>query len=288
MSSGLFNPTDIVIDAFVERMQENYVAIYSNAEPAYPGIIAFVGRMALEIIANSDAAYHDVSHTIMVTAVGQEILRGKHLRLGGVGPRDWLHFAVSLLCHDIGYVRGACAGDRDGQYVKGVGDETVTLAPGATDAALTPYHIERGKRFVKERFSGTAHIDPEVVMANIDRTQFPVPTDGVSKETADMPGLLRAADLIGQLADPDYMRKIAGLYFEFHETGTAEKLGYHSPADLRAGYPKFFWGAVEPYLEPALSYLSLTQAGRQWIANLYGHVFAEEHSRKALGPERNR
>ena len=32
-------------------------------------------------------------------------------------PRDWLHFIVSLLGHDIGYVRGICRGDRDGSYV---------------------------------------------------------------------------------------------------------------------------------------------------------------------------
>ena len=52
--------------------------------------------------------------TIMVTLVGQEILRGKHISVGGVTPREWLHFIVSLLCHDIGYVRGVCRGDRDG------------------------------------------------------------------------------------------------------------------------------------------------------------------------------
>jgi hypothetical protein len=28
-----------------------------------------------------------------------------------------LHFIISLLCHDIGYVRGICRGDGDGQYV---------------------------------------------------------------------------------------------------------------------------------------------------------------------------
>ena len=61
----------------------------------------------MEIIANSDAPYHNAEHTMMVTLVGQEILRGKHIREGGVTPRDWLHFISSLLCHDIGYVRGS-------------------------------------------------------------------------------------------------------------------------------------------------------------------------------------
>jgi hypothetical protein len=40
-------------------------------------VISFVAQIALENIATSDAAYHDVNHTIMVTLVGQEILRGR-------------------------------------------------------------------------------------------------------------------------------------------------------------------------------------------------------------------
>ena len=54
----------------------------------YPGIIAFIGRGAMENIANSDAPYHNAEHTMMVTLVGQEILRVKHIREGGVTPRD--------------------------------------------------------------------------------------------------------------------------------------------------------------------------------------------------------
>jgi hypothetical protein len=104
----MFNPTEIVIDAFVGELKGKYGQIYGVLEPAYPDIIGFVGRLALENIANSDAAYHDMNHTIMVTLVGQEILLGKHTSEGGVTPRDWLHFMISLLCHDIGYVRGVC------------------------------------------------------------------------------------------------------------------------------------------------------------------------------------
>jgi hypothetical protein len=102
----MFNPTQIVIQAFVGELKNRYGQIYGILEPAYPDIIGFVGRLALENIANSDAAYHDMNHTIMVTSVGQEILLGKHTSEGGVTPRDWLHFMISLLCHDIRYVRG--------------------------------------------------------------------------------------------------------------------------------------------------------------------------------------
>src|SRR5277367_2981407 len=110
----MFNPTQIVIQAFVGELKDKYGQIYGVLEPAYPDIIGFVGRLALENIADSDAAYHDMNHTIMVTLDGQEILLGKHTIEGGVTPHDWLHFMISLLCHDIGYVRGVCRGDRDG------------------------------------------------------------------------------------------------------------------------------------------------------------------------------
>ena len=82
----MFNPTQIVIKAFVDELQVMYAQTYGILEPSYPGIMGFVARLALENIATSDAAYHDVNHTIMVTLVGQEILRGRHISVGGVTP----------------------------------------------------------------------------------------------------------------------------------------------------------------------------------------------------------
>jgi hypothetical protein len=282
----MFNPTQLVIDEFVEHMKGAYHRTYGLLEPEYPNICAFVGRIALENIANSDAAYHDVFHTIMVTEVGLEILRGKHISQGGVSPKDWLHFTISLLCHDIGYVRGVCRGDREGHYVSDTDGSLVTLPPGATDAALTPYHVARGKLFIRERFGHVKVIDVNVIEANIEHTRFPVPQDEGHRNTSDYPGLLRAADLIGQLADINYMRKIAALFNEFRETGAAEKLGYKTAADLRAGYPNFFWNMVTPFIQDALRLLRVTQEGKQWISNLYAHVFAEEHNAISLGVER--
>jgi hypothetical protein len=92
---------------------------------------------------------------------------------------------------------------------------------------------------------------------------------------------LRAADLIGQLADINYLRKQSALFTEFRETGMSEELKYKSAADLRVNYPKFFWQAVRPYIGDALRYLQVTQEGKVWIANLYANVFAMEHKGKA-------
>ncbi|MDY6938245.1 MAG: metal-dependent phosphohydrolase [Cyanobacteriota bacterium] len=276
----MFNATKLLVNDFVDRLQENYHMTHGGQKSNYAEIIAWVGSMALENIANSDALYHNIEHTILVTLVGQEILRGKHIREGGVSCEDWLHFTISLLCHDIGYVKGVCRQDNERKrtYATGINDTTLYLEPGLTDASLTPYHVDRGKLFVDERFGGHQLINAEIVKQNIELTRFPVPAGEDRQDTLGYPGLVRASDLIGQLSDPRYLQKISALFYEFEETGTNKHLGYQSPGDLRAGYPQFYWNVVYPYIEDGLGYLDLTQEGKQIIANLYANVFRMEHA----------
>lgn len=274
-----FNATEILIDEFVTRVQEGYRRTYGGWKTEYEDIIGWAGSMALENIANSDALYHNVEHTILVTLVGQEIVRGKQIREGGVSPEDWLHLMISLLCHDIGYVKGVCREDRTpaNLYATGRGEEMVKLPVGASDASLTPYHVDRAKLFVEERFGGHKLIDAEIIMRNIELTRFPVPNEEDHQDTCNYPGMVRASDLIGQLSDPRYLNKISALFYEFEETGTNKFLGYRHPGDLRKNYPKFYWHGVFPYVKDALDYLRLTQQGKQIIANLYSNVFVVEH-----------
>ena len=138
------------------------------------------------------------SVTMMVALVGQDILRGRHISIGGVTPRDWLHFIISLLCHDIGYVRGICRADENGSYVTNLAGDKVTVPEGATDASMTPYHVARSKLFVRERFTkALVDLDIAAIEANIEHSRFPVPEDEQHESTDDFPGLVRAADLIG-------------------------------------------------------------------------------------------
>lgn len=275
----MFNATEILISDFVEKLRSGYHRTYGGLKPDYEDIIAWAGSMALENIANSDALYHNVEHTILVTLVGQEILRGKHIREGGVTCENWLHFIISLACHDIGYVKGVCRDDRDreGIYATGKDGEVVHLPPSSTDASLTPYHVDRGKLFIAERFGNNKLIDAEVIKRNIELTRFPVPKEEDHQDTKNYPGLLRAADLIGQLSDPRYLKKISALFYEFEETGQNKYLSYSHPGDLRHNYPKFYWNVVHPYVQDGLRYLSLTQEGKQIIANLYSNVFVVEN-----------
>ena len=269
-----------VIDAFTGELASTYGETYGTMKPEYGSIIAWAGHLALENIGNSDMLYHDVDHTMMVTLVGQQILRGKHLTEGGVAPEDWLNFSIALLCHDIGYVKGVCRNDRDGVYDTGVDGKMVELPEGATDAALTPYHVDRSKLFIQERFGGRLLIDinADTIASYIEMTRFPPPQDDEGyKDTKGYAGLLRAADFIGQLGDPNYLRKLPALYYEFEETGANERIGYKNPGDVRKNYAAFYWNVVNPYVRDALKYLRVTLEGKQWVANLQSHVFEVEH-----------
>lgn len=278
----MFNATALLIDDFVRQLEAGYTRTYGGYKHDYAEIIAWAGSMALENIANSDALYHNIEHTILVTLVGQEILRGKHIRQGKVTPEDWLHFIISLVCHDIGYVKGLCKLDHGNKYATGIDHCLVDLPFGASDASLTPYHVDRAKLFIHERFDGHTLINTEIIANNIELTRFPVPATSDHKDTHSYRGLVRAADLIGQLSDPRYLNKIGALFYEFEETGVNRILGYKHPGDLRRDYPKFYWTSVYPYVKDALYYLSLTQQGQEIIAYLYANVFVVEHERPIL------
>jgi len=62
----------------------------------------------------------------------------------------------------------------------------------------------RSKIFLRERFAEQLFIDADRIYSAIELTWFPVPKDEDYKETDTEASLLRAADLIGQLADPFY------------------------------------------------------------------------------------
>ena len=139
---------------------------------------------------------------------------------------------------------------------------------------------------MRSRCAHIDYVDAERIARALELTRFPVPKDNDHAETDTEAGAVRAADLIGQLADPFYPRKLNALYHEFAETGVAEQLGYHSPADVAEHYPRFFLEKIEPYIGDALRHLSRTVEGKQWIANLYAHVFVEEHAPSRSGPQR--
>jgi hypothetical protein len=283
----MLNPTAIFANAFGDHLAGLYDQAFGRREPRFVEVIRECARLVFERLSLSDALYHNAEHTAFVTLVGQDILRGERLKRD-ITPVDWLHFTLATLTHDIGYIRGVCRGDRDGRYIKNEKGDVFELPRGASDASLGPYHIERSKIAVRERFAFHSFIDPDRIAGAIELTRFPVPDDQDHQETDTEAGLVRAADLIGQLADPFYPRKLNALFHEFEEIGCNARLGYRSPADIADHYPQFFWSKVEPLVGDALKYLALTVEGRQWTANLYCNVFEIEHGLRHMGPEGQR
>ena len=65
----------------------NYRDMFGDRSPEYPAILRSSAKLVIERIANSDALYHDAQHTVMVTLVGQAMLRGRVLAEKVTGRR---------------------------------------------------------------------------------------------------------------------------------------------------------------------------------------------------------
>lgn len=239
-------------------------------------LVPSAARLALECIGNSDALYHNVEHTMLVTLAGHDIMMGRAL-LVPTTPSDYGHLVIACVMHDIGYVRGIFKEDGPDGYLIDADGRKATLPRGSSDAALLSHHVDRSKLFVMSRIEASDVFDAGRIARAIEFTRFPLSVE--STYDADEEGsLLRAADLIGQLGDPRYLQKANALFHEFEEVGLNRQFGYASPADLIDRYSRFYWDSVSPHIQLAVRYLNVTASGRQWIANLYSNVFRAEYA----------
>jgi hypothetical protein len=278
---GMLPTTDLPAEALGEFLAAEMNRRCGASHPRLTELVPFAAQLALECIANSDALYHNVEHTMLVTLAGHDIFVGRAL-LTQSTPSDYAHLIIACLMHDIGYVRGILKGDGIDGYVIDAEGRKVTLPRGSSDAALMPYHVDRSKLFVLDRMH---ELDAERIARSIELTRFPATAVNSYNELDEEGLLVRAADLIGQLGDPHYLRKANALFCEFEEIGMNKKLGYESPADIVDKYPQFYWNMISPHIEVAIRYLNVTARGRQWIANLYSNVFRAERDVRLSGPQ---
>ena len=260
---------------------------FGSSHSGLTELLPFAAKLTMECIGNSDALYHNIEHTMLVTLVGHDILVGRALQRTTTAS-DYANFMLACLTHDIGYVRGIVQGDEDDAYIADLAGRKVKLPIGSSDAALAPYHVDRSKLYVIERLDSVEEVDAARIARAIEYTRFPYAApDGEVDDLNEEEGLLlRAADLIGQLGDPSYMRKSNALFHEFEEIGLNKTLGYATPADIVYRFPQFYWTNVAPQIQLAIRYLNVTSRGRQWIANLHSNVFRAEREVNLSGPER--
>jgi hypothetical protein len=273
---------ELAADALEEFIGDFMRRKFGASQARLVELVPTAAHMALECIGNSDALYHNVEHTLLVTLAGHDILRGRALH-NKFGADDYAHVIIACLLHDIGYVRGLFDEDDAVGYLIDATGRKVTLPRGSSDAGLMAHHVDRSKLFAMRRIEGTAPLDHKRIADAIEGTRFPA---APGQQYGVDASIVRAADFIGQLGDPNYLRKSNALYHEFEEVGVNRQLGYDSPADIVNRYPQFYWDSVAPHIQTEIRYLNKTSSGRQWIANLYSNVFRAEQDISLSGPQR--
>jgi hypothetical protein len=280
----MFTIPELTADALGSHLAEHMHRRFGSTDAGLIERVESAARLAIDCIGNSDALYHNVEHTMLVTLVGYDILRGRQL-LMETNASDFAHLIFACLFHDIGYVRGILKGDSADGYIIDAKGNKAEVPRGSSDAALLPYHIDRSKLYVMDRFAKIKDLDAARIANAIEFTRFPS-THGADDSYGEDGMLVRAANLIGQLGDPQYLRKANALYYEFEEVGMNKQLGYTSPADLIDRYPKFYWNSVAAHIQSAIRYLNITSNGRKWIANLYSNIFRAERELSLSAPQR--
>ena len=274
---------ELAAEALGSFLADRITRRFGSSDGTLTKLIPTAARLALECIGNSDALYHNVEHTMLVTLAGYDIMRGRALLIP-TDASDFAHVIFACLFHDIGYVRGILEGDGpDGYVIDAKGGKT-KVPRGGSDAALIAYHVDRSKLFVMNRLAESKFVDATRIARAIEFTRFP--PQELDDEYKEEGLLVRAADLIGQLGDPQYLRKANALFYEFEEVGMNRQLGYASPADLTELYPQFYWKTISPHIQTAIQYLNVTSRGRQWIAGLYSNVYRAERDLALCGPQR--
>ncbi len=204
-----------------------------------------------------DMRYHDSEHTLQATIAMGRLLEGMDKAPDGLAltTHGFTLGIHAVLMHDAGYLKQR--GDIEG-----------------TGAKYTLTHVNRSAEFSNRylRSRGCPAHDRESVGHMIQSTGFFVDTTKIPfhSEMEQMLAFgLGTADLLGQMAAPNYLNELEKLFEEFQECvqrqGTAAEVlaVYHSPEDMRARTPQFFrghvmrmlstqWGGVYRFLERPL------------------------------------
>ena len=189
-----------------------------------------------------DMKYHDVEHTLLVALCLARLLEGRQLNRTEP-PLTQHQFKLALLAvlfHDTGYLKRT--DDQDG-----------------TGAKYTLIHVDRSAEFAAQFLAGKGFI-PKEIMA----IQNMIHCTGVSMDLEVIPFhddleqilgfALGTADLVGQMADPNYLQKLPVLYLEFEECRqfyngeVPARLVFASVDDLVQKTP-WFW---EKYVRPKI------------------------------------
>jgi hypothetical protein len=158
-----------------------------------------------------DAGYHDFEHTLQGTLCLARLLAGRHAAKVEpvISRRGFELCLLAILFHDTGYLKTRA--DTSG-----------------TGAKYTAIHVERSVAFAREFLMPHGYgADDLEAIANMIRCT------GVAANVKTLPFrndverilgyALGTADLLGQMAAPDYVDKLPRLFSEFEEAARTDK-----------------------------------------------------------------
>ncbi|MBX3745777.1 MAG: hypothetical protein KF833_10765 [Verrucomicrobiae bacterium] len=189
-----------------------------------------------------DTRYHDFEHTLQGTVCLAQLLLGWHHAPGQppLPDRALLLGFVAVLLHDTGYLKPR--GDRVG-----------------TGAKFTPVHVRRSADLAARVLRAECLPEPDIAAAQlmILCTAFDARVAGLPFKNAldrRIGCALASADLLGQMAAPDYVDKLPALHAEFAEVSPDDPaphpaVSFPTAADLIRNTPAFWTSYALPRLE---------------------------------------
>lgn len=229
--------------AVEKAVKEAWLAMFPDRDPALIhrafGWAAACFRGMYQDYQAVDAPYHDFEHTLQGTLCLARLLHGRH-RTGVepvLTPKFFELGLLAILLHDTGYLKRR--------------DDTE-----GTGAKYTVTHVDRSAVFAGTFLAekGFAPEEVRAVQHMIHCTGLNVVLDAISFqcETERVVGYaLGTADLLGQMAAPDYVDKLPALYAEFAEAIRFSRCTNHfvarysSAADLMKKTPGFWDQAIQ-------------------------------------------
>lgn len=216
-----------VVPSLLDRAFHEVTLLFTGRHPDYQAI---------------DLRYHDFEHTLQATVCLAQLLEGAQPsgEIEKLTPRQFELAIAAALLHDSGYLK-------------------VRSDEGGTGAKYTLTHVLRSCAFAASYLPTLGVNEREITGVlgainctgannEIGRLHFEAPADhfiGCS---------LATADLLGQMAAPDYPAKLNVLFGEFRESDDfvavpRDRRRFKSPEDLVLKTPHFWSKVIRPRLD---------------------------------------
>jgi hypothetical protein len=201
--------TNVQLDIMViSRVFDDVVNLFRGNYPGYQ---------------KCNTRYHDLKHTTDCLLAMARLLHGASLNGLSLLDRDVVLGLTAALLHDTGYIQA----END---------------PVGTGAKYTLVHVERSLAFMAKYFdqAGFSSRDLDYCRCCVQCTELGVRIEEIWFESIchrEVGCMLGTADLLGQMADQAYLKKLQFLYREFKE---AQVPGFESELDLLRKTPAFW------------------------------------------------